>query len=304
MDAAARNQVLTRAELHELGVTQRMIWTRVRPGGPWQRLLPGVILLRNGTPTRAQLTEAALRYAGKGAIVTGLAAASLHGLRKLPLAEHVHLLIPHDLKRVTHEFALVERTTRLPPTTLKQGFRTADLTRAVLDATRRMTRREPAEALIAEAVQRGRTTPRKLRQELTAGSDRGAALPRACLVAIEEGARSTAEARGVELAKRSGLPPVRWNVRLRTPGGLLLPSPDGWFDKVCLAWEIDSYAYHLSPTDYRRTLQRHNVMTTHGIIVVHTLPSQLTTEPETVIKQLRDAYEHARRRPRPDIIAE
>ncbi|MGH3467174.1 MAG: type IV toxin-antitoxin system AbiEi family antitoxin [Thermocrispum sp.] len=280
-----------------------MIWARVRHGGPWARLLPGVVMLRNGTPTRQQEIAAALRYAGAGAVVTGLSAAQLHGLRKFPPPDQVHVLIPHDRKRISTGFTLVERTTRYPATIVGQGFPTAEISRAVLDAVRRMSKRDQVEALIAEAVQRGWTTPRRLREELEAGSDRGSALPRSCLGAIDEGARSTAEARGVALAKRSGLPPMRWNVRLRTPAGLILPSPDGWVDEVCMAWEIDSYEHHLSPADYRRTLERHNIMTAHGIVVVRTLPSQLITRPEVVIGQLRDSYRRAAERPRPDIIA-
>lgn len=45
-------------------------------------------------------------------------------------------------------------------------------------------------------------------------------------------------------------------------------------------------------------------MTANGIIVVHTLPSELTTQPAGVVQQLRDAYQHALARPRPDIVAE
>ncbi|MDV6012031.1 hypothetical protein F8178_05990 [Haloechinothrix sp. LS1_15] len=263
-----------------------------------------MILLRNGTPTRAQAIDGALRYAGEGAVVTGLAAAGLYGLTKFTTGGQVHLLIPQDRKRVSAGYALVERTTRTPATILRQGFPVAEPTRAVLDAVRRMRDRAAVEALLAESVQRRWTTPHRLRRELEDGSDRGSALPRAVLSAIESGARSTAEARGVQLAKRSGLPPMRWNVRLRTRDGLALPTPDGWIDDVCLAWEIDSFEYHLAPSDYARTLRRHAAMTSHGIIVVHTLPSRLTSEPEAVIAELRAAYEQAARRPRPDIIAE
>lgn len=287
-----------------MGVTQRMIWARLRDHGPWRRLLPGVIMLRSGTPTRQQSIDAALRYAGEDAVITGLAAARLHGLEKLPATDQVHVLVPDDRQRKSCEFVLIERTTRMPKRVAKHGFPTAELTRAVLDATRLMRDRGSVEALLAEAVQRGRTTPRKLRTELEAGSDRGSRLPRSCLAAIEDGARSSAESRALRLARRAGLPPMLWNVRLRSPSGRLLASPDGWIDEVALAWEIDSLEYHLSPADYRRTLQRHNDMTAHGIVVVHTVPSQLTAQPDVVIKHLRDAYDQARKRPRPDVVAD
>ncbi|MPY79628.1 MAG: hypothetical protein GEV04_14350 [Actinophytocola sp.] len=263
-----------------------------------------MIMLRNGSPTRVQALDAALRYTGKGAAVTGIAAVRLHGLQKFSATEQVHILVPHRRRRVSSGYVLVERTTRLPSIVTRQGFPIAEVTRAVLDATRRMRKPGEVQALLAEAVQRGRTTPRRLHEELEAGSDRGSALPRTALRAITRGARSVAEAWAMPVTARSGLPPMRWNVRLRTASGLALPSPDGWIDDVALTIEVDSIEYHLSPDDYRRTLERHNIMTAHGIVVVHVVPSQLRTEPDKVIAHLRESYRQAARRPRPDIIAQ
>lgn len=302
IDAAAPHLVLTPGELHELGVNQRMIWARARHGGPWRKLLPGVIMLRNGTPEPRQLLDSALRYA-PGAAITGLWAADLHGLRRKPRPQQVHLLLPHDHKRTSHGHVLVERTTRMPAVVRRDDLPIAEPTRAVLDACRRMSRRDLVEELIAEAVQRGMTTPQRLWAELEAGSCRGSALPRQALCVIEQGARSTAEADAVRLSRRAGLPRPRWNPRLRTGCGVRLPTPDGWWDDVALAWEIDSLEYHLSPQDYDRTLRRHAELVGAGITVLHTLPSRLRTEPAAVIAELRKAHHHASRRPRPDVLA-
>lgn len=300
---AASNLVLTRKELAVLGVTERMIWARVRAGGPWQRLHPGVIMLRNGTPTPPQSIDAALRYAGPNAILTGISACGLYGMQRLPTAEDVHVLIPHRNRRLSVDGVLVERTTRIPPTTSRAGFPVASLTRAVLDAARRLRGREQVEALLAQAVQRGMTTPRRLRAELDEGSVRGSALPRAVLASLERGAQSPAEVWGVQLAARSGLPEPQWNARLFTSAGVALAKTDAWFDEVAMAWEIDSYDWHLSPADYARTLRRHAILTAAGVIVLHTLPSRLRTEPKAVIAELRAAYHQASQRPRPDIVA-
>lgn len=166
-----------------------------------------------------------------------------------------------------------------------------------------MSDRRQVEAVLAESVQRGFTTPAKLSIELEAGSDRGSARPRAALRAISLGARSTAEIDGTRLAIRARLPEPKWNVALRTSNGLALPTPDAWFDDVALAWEIDSYAWHLSPASYAKTLSRHNAMTGAGIIVLHTLPTQLREEPGRVIADLQAAYVQAASRPRPALIA-
>jgi len=56
------------------------------------------------------------------------------------------------------------------------------------------------------------------------------------------------------LWRRTGLPPLSWNVPIVDAAGRFLATPDGWADDVAMAWEIDSYAFHLSPADYRQTL--------------------------------------------------
>jgi hypothetical protein len=116
------------------------------------------------------------------------------------------------------------------------------------------------------------------------------------------GARSKAEADAVRLVSGSRLPQPRWNPTLIASDGSKLPTPDGWFDEVALAWEIDSLEFHLSPDDYDLTLRRHAIMTGAGIIVLHTLPSRLVREPTAVMKELSAAYAQAAFRPRPNIM--
>src|SRR2546430_4809310 len=175
---AEPHAVIARWQLNQLGVSDKMIWERCRPGRPWRRLLPGVVSLHNGEPTWVQQIEAALRYARRGAIVTGLAAARLHGLRRVPPFDGVHLLVPDDKQPATYGYVIVERTKRLPLAERKGGFPVAPATRAVLDAVRRMHQQGEVDALVAEAVQRRLTTPRELADELRLGSRRGASRPR------------------------------------------------------------------------------------------------------------------------------
>jgi len=74
--AIARKQlnVITRAQASVDGLTRRAIEHRIRPGGPWPRLLPGIYLAVTGTPTAEQREVAALLYAGPASILTGPAA--------------------------------------------------------------------------------------------------------------------------------------------------------------------------------------------------------------------------------------
>ena len=55
---------------------------RLRPGGSWHKLLPGVYLAATGTPDMLQQEMAALLYAGGGSLVTGRAALCYHRIGK------------------------------------------------------------------------------------------------------------------------------------------------------------------------------------------------------------------------------
>ena len=63
--------VVSREQLLTLGMTNNVMQYRVRLGGPWQALLPGVYLALSGTPSLAQKEVAALLYAGPGSLITG-----------------------------------------------------------------------------------------------------------------------------------------------------------------------------------------------------------------------------------------
>ena len=59
--------VITRAQAIRCGLSLAEIRHRIRPGGPWQKLLSGVYLAVTGTPTERQTEIAALRRAGPAA---------------------------------------------------------------------------------------------------------------------------------------------------------------------------------------------------------------------------------------------
>lgn len=60
-----RLRVLSAAQLRVRGVTAAETNARCRPGGVWQRYLPGVYLLHLGPPTSEERLHAALLYAGR-----------------------------------------------------------------------------------------------------------------------------------------------------------------------------------------------------------------------------------------------
>jgi hypothetical protein len=289
-------------DLTALGLPRSTIAHRCRAGGPWRRMLPGVVKLHNAPPDRTERRQAALLYAGEGAVLTGLDALELHGMQRMPQPSGpVHVLIPGERRRAGTGLVLAERTDRLPPPPPGR-WPLAPIARAALDAARRLADRDQVRSLLAEVVQRGRCSPAELNAELANGSGRGIRLPREVLVEISDGVRSVAEANAREIARRSGLPEPVWNATLYDRYGRFVAMPDAWFDDVGLAWQIDSLEWHLSPADYALTLERRSAMMAEGIVVLHTLPSKLTHR-APALHELRRTHEHAARSPRPAITA-
>ncbi|MEV6606923.1 hypothetical protein [Kutzneria sp. NPDC051319] len=290
-------------KLLKLGIPESTSYKRCQPGGPWRWLLPGIILLSTGEPTRQQQVEAALLHGGPDAIVTGSEAARRHELARLLPDPSVHLLVPHSRHIRTAGFALVERTIHMPEPVWRDGIPLAPLDRAVLDAARRWRKVDPVRALLSEAVQRGRCRPAELLAELNTGSRRGSALPRRVLDEVGAGVHSVAEAHGLRLWRASKLPKAMWNLPVYDGSGRFIAVPDAWCDDVALAWEIDSFEWHLNARGYAKTVARNTRYATAGIVVVQTLPSRLRDDPEGVIAELRAAYSAAKARPRPAVQA-
>src|ERR1700741_2491132 len=65
-----QHSVVSRSQLLTLGLTDNAMQYRVRRGGPWQTLLPGVYLTASGVPSLPQKEMAAPLYAGPGSVGT------------------------------------------------------------------------------------------------------------------------------------------------------------------------------------------------------------------------------------------
>lgn len=300
--------VATARQLMGAGATERTIYRRCLDGGPWTRLLPGVILLSNGRPTRSQQVRAALLLCGGAAMVTGLEACRRHGVRRgsQPAGgstEEVHVLVPAARQVRSVGFVHVERTFRLPRSVERDSVPLAPLPRACLDAARRL--RDPGDIaeLLSDPVQRGMCTVPALVRELDAGSRRGSAMPRSVLRELDAGVRSAAEQAAKALWARSGLPEPWWNARVHDADGRFLGIVDCWLDDVAMAWEIESSEWHLSPRDHDRTVERAAELVAAGIVYTASKPRKVREEPDAVIATLRATYAHASARPRPPLRA-
>jgi len=270
---------------------------RLRPGGPWRVMLPGVYLAVTGTPTPVQRDMAALLYAGPQSVLTGPVAVRRHHLACAGL-NLIDALIPAGTRRRSTGFVQVQRTTRMPDDAFETGpIRFAPPHRAVADAARMMTRLSDVQAVVCEAVQRKRCTVPLLARELNAGPSAGSRKLRAALTEISAGIRSSAESDLKRLIDRSDLEKPMYNPMLYDAEGVFIGQPDAWWQQAGVGGEVDSREYHLSPADYDSTTARHNRMEAHGIHLLHWLPSTIRTGPDQVLRDLRGALESGCRRP-------
>jgi hypothetical protein len=95
--------VITRTQAFACGMSPKALQLRIAPGGPWQRLLPGVYLAVTGTVTSDQRDMAALAYTGPGSLITGVAAVRRHHLQS-PGPDVVDVLIPSSCRRQSVAF--------------------------------------------------------------------------------------------------------------------------------------------------------------------------------------------------------
>jgi hypothetical protein len=302
--------VATAGQLEDCGVPQRTTYHRCRPGGPWQRPLPGIIVLSTGHLTADQVVAAALLLGGPDAVVTGVEACRRLGMRRGPAAlrssaapVEVALIVPHDRQVRDVGFVHVERSTRMPTPWIRGGIPLAPPDRALMSAVRRMNDYREIAELLAEGVQRELTTVSALWTEMELGSRRGTANPRTVLLEVSEGVRSAAELDAKKLLSRAGMPEAWWNVEIRDGQGRLLGIADAWFDDVAMAWEIDSTEWHLSPADHDRTVRKAAAFGAAGVLVFPSKPSDIRKAGPQVLAQLRAAHAHAATRARPNLTA-
>jgi hypothetical protein len=255
-----QSSVVSRAQLLTLGMKDNAMQYRVRRGGPWQTLLPGVYLAASGVPSFSQKEMAALLYAGPGSLITG-------------------------------------PTARMPARASSAGpVRLTLVPRAVADTARQLTELRDVRAVVADAVQLGRCTVSQLADELRTGPVRGSAAFRSVLAEVADGIRSTAEGDLRDVVKTARLPMPLFNPSLYD-GDLFLGKPDGWWPDAGVAGEVDSRAWHLSPEDWDRTRRRHDRMAAAGIIVLHFSPRELRRERAKVANLIKGALNRGLTRP-------
>lgn len=290
---ARQHEIIGRRQALGCGLTAKAIEHRLRPDGPWQRVLPGVYAVGGGTLTDKQRAMAAWEHAGRAIAITGPAAVIWH---QIPVrrSAFVDVLVPPACRRSSVGFVRIQRTS-LPPEVFYADGKVSyvDPARAVTDTVRTMADLSDVRALVAAGVQRGSVAVWQLASELSRGPVQGSARLRLALMEVAAGVRSSAEADLMTLVRHAKLPEPLYNPQLFV-GDAFLASPDAWWPEFAVAAEVDSKAWHLSPADWERTLARHARMTAQGILVLHFPPGRLRAEKRKVVDEIRSAHARSR----------
>lgn len=303
---AHQYNVIARYQALSCGVTRSALRHKLRHGGQWRKILPGVYAADTGTMTPEQREMAALLHAGPGSVITGAAAVRRHNLTCAGLGE-VDVLVRSGVRVQSAGFARIQHTTRIPsaPWTTR-GIRFAPLPRAVADAARAMKRFEDVQALVCEAVQRGRCTLEELITELGVGPSAGSRLFREALAEIAAGIRSVAERDLKQIIDSSDVEKPMYNPRLYLFDGqafTFLGIPDAWWQRAGVAAEVDSLQYHLRAKDHAATVQRHNRMEATGIHMLHFQPKNIMAERHQILSDIKNVIATGVMRPELPIVA-
>ncbi|MFE0809043.1 hypothetical protein ACFW4M_27400 [Streptomyces sp. NPDC058794] len=321
--AAGRRRLMTTAQLRAHGVSAAETHEQCRPGGPWQQLLPNVVLLHPGPPTSDERLHAVLLYAarersgGPGpavaasvplqpgaqdapaapyaeAMITGLAALTLHGLSTappLPSLEVLDVLVPRLRRLRTTGCARIVRTTALPTAELVTGVPVAPVARALADAVAELTDAGVVRRLLTEAVRGGHCEPAAVVREL----NRARLLSRPHVVdavdsLVAEG-RALAEQRLYRMVREHGLPEPLWNVDLRLPGGPHLGGVDAFWPEHAVALELDTRAHRQREDEalWAEHARKREHLERLGVTVVHLTPRKLRDSPEHQATVVRTA---------------
>lgn len=309
-----RRRVLTTAQLRSHGVAATEIAEQCRPGGPWQQLLPGVVLLHPGPPTSEERLHGALLFTARepapgvpaqptpdsphrtvyaDAMITGLAALTLHGFSATPpllALDHVDVLVPRMRRLRSTSYVRVLRTPALPTPEQVTGLPVAPVPRALADAVADLTDAEAVRRLLTEAVRGGHCEPAAVVREL----NQAKLLSRPHVVdavdsLVAEG-RAIAEARLYRMVREYGLPDPVWNVDLRLPGGPHLGGLDAYWPEQGVAVELDTRAPRQDEdalwSEYARKREHLERL---GITVVYLTPRKLRDAMEQQAAVVRTA---------------
>ncbi|MBP2320559.1 hypothetical protein JOF56_000944 [Kibdelosporangium banguiense] len=289
--------VVRRSDMVAAGHSNYSLATRCRPGGPWQPILPGILLLANSPPNRRQRLKAAVLYARNEAVITGSEALREHDLILTDTTE-VSILIPDNRRLSARGYVRVERTSRMPKPVILNGLPFAPPHRAAVDAARHSRDPTDQRMLLFSPVHAGLCSLDDIRTELKACSQRGTAALRPLLDESATPVLTSTVHQGwaKRVINQAPVPNPEWNVPVYNGSGKPLGVADAWWDEVALAWDFDNQRDDGAD-------RREERFTKAGLVLVRTSLPELRGNPEDVVRELTLGFLHAASRPRPKVQA-
>lgn len=171
--AEAQAGYFTASQAVSAGMDRSTLSHHARQGGRYQRIRQGLYRLRHfpsGPHEHVMRVWLPLRDAG--AVVSHESALELHELSDV-IPNAVHLTVPRSVRGVRRRAGVQLHTTNCPPTDTEvqaiAGLAVTNPERSIVDALEAGAQPEQVELAIQQALERGTTTPRRLR---TASSSR------------------------------------------------------------------------------------------------------------------------------------
>ncbi len=271
-------------------------------GRRWGVALPGVYSQNPGGVSSRQRVRAALLYAGKTAMLSDTSGLHAHRVSFTPADHVIHVLVADSVQRLSRDFVVLRRTTRLPPPVFIRGLPVAPASRAVSEFVLRSADERSSFAVAAAAVQARKVQVAQLVEEAESGPARGRPRLVRTIESLRRGVRSLPERDFMQLADRSrDLPPLLYNCLLRLPDGSCF-SPDALAPDAALIHETNSVTYH-APEDqggaddlFEMTQARVDRLVTAGFTVLGNAPSRIRDRGDQVIGQFEECYLRAKGR--------
>jgi len=285
--AAAQCGVLARRQLVDLGVSQANVRRHLRVGR-WAERTPTVLTTTTGPLSWDQRLWVAALHAGGNALIGGLTAAKVHGMRNWD-RDDITVLVDDELSFDELPGVAFFRTRRpLAAWRAPGDLPLCRIEPALLLFAGYEPHRRTALGAITAAVQQRLTTPQRLSATLDGMRPlRRAREFRTLLADLTGGAQSLAEIDVGRACREFGIaPPARQRPRQDRDGKRRFTDcewdlPGG----RTLVLEVDG-GFHLEVMQYGADMKRQRRLTTTQRIVVRCSAYEIRHEPESVIEDL------------------
>lgn len=257
----------------------------------WQHLAHGLYLTRPDPPDRTDWVAAAMLIGGRGSVLSGWDGVRVHGLGNespptpdvlvLTLSGHHRRVGPMIVRPSQRELRCVRRDVPgLGPQLV------AGVARAVADTALFYRSLGPVRALVTSTVQRQLCTVEELVHEYDTGPRNDSRHLRTAVEDILRGAESIAEAELAEVLCTGSVPSFEMNVWLIDEHGRRVAKADALWRALGAVLEVDSQKHHFLEPDWISTMSRHNLLTRHGLTVMHYAPSAIRRKGRAVAAEV------------------